>query len=53
MREILLTYKWCFRINGDILEIFPPYDDVSIRIELFGNTVERISKVDQFQKKNN
>lgn len=40
-----------FRINGDILEIFPPYDDVSIRIELFGNTVEKISKVDPISKR--
>ena len=40
-----------FRINGDILEIFPPYDDISIRIELFGNTVERISKVDPISKR--
>jgi len=40
-----------FRINGDILEIFPPYDEVSIRIELFGNTIERISKVDPISKR--
>lgn len=40
-----------FRIAGDILEIFPPYEDVSIRVELFGNTVERISKVDPISKK--
>ncbi len=40
-----------FRIAGDILEIFPPYEDVSVRVELFGNTVERISKVDPISKK--
>lgn len=40
-----------FRIAGDILEIFPPYEDVSIRVEFFGNTVERISKVDPISKK--
>ncbi len=39
-----------FRIAGDIIEIFPPYEDVSIRIELFGNTVERIVKVDPISK---
>ncbi len=39
-----------FRISGDIIEIFPPYEDVSIRIELLGNTVERISKVDPISK---
>ncbi|HRZ84886.1 MAG TPA: DEAD/DEAH box helicase family protein, partial [Candidatus Dojkabacteria bacterium] len=25
-----------FRINGDIIEIYPPYEESSIRIELFG-----------------
>lgn len=40
-----------FRINGDILEIYPPYEDVSIRIELFGNTVEGISRVDPISKR--
>ncbi|MGI5897602.1 MAG: excinuclease ABC subunit UvrB [Candidatus Dojkabacteria bacterium] len=39
-----------FRISGDIVEIFPPYEDVSIRIELLSNTVERISKVDPISK---
>ncbi|MBP5204325.1 excinuclease ABC subunit UvrB, partial [bacterium] len=34
-----------FRIAGDVIEIFPPYDDVAIRVELWGNTVERINKI--------
>jgi len=40
-----------FRIAGDVIEIFPPYEEVSIRIELFGNKVERISRVDPISKK--
>ncbi len=39
-----------FRITGDIIEIFPPYEDISVRIELFGNTIERITKVDPISK---
>ena len=39
-----------FRINGDILEIFPPYEEYSIRIELFGNTIENISKIEPISK---
>jgi len=39
-----------FRINGDILEIFPPYEEFSIRIELFGNTIENISKIEPISK---
>lgn len=32
-----------FRLKGDVLDIFPPYEDYAIRIELDGDTVERIS----------
>ncbi len=39
-----------FRISGDIIEIYPPYDETSIRIELVGNTIEKISRVDPISK---
>jgi len=39
-----------FRINGDILEIFPPYEEYSLRVELFGNTVENISRIEPISK---
>ncbi|HOV29579.1 MAG TPA: excinuclease ABC subunit UvrB [Candidatus Dojkabacteria bacterium] len=39
-----------FRISGDIIEIYPPYDDTSLRIELVGNTIEKISRVDPISK---
>jgi excinuclease ABC subunit B len=32
-----------FRVRGDIIDIWPSYDDQLIRIELSGNKVERIS----------
>jgi excinuclease ABC subunit B len=35
-----------FRIRGDSLEIMPAYEDVAIRIEFFGDTVERIVELD-------
>ncbi|MDX2192365.1 MAG: excinuclease ABC subunit UvrB [Gemmatimonadales bacterium] len=35
-----------FRVRGDSIEIFPAYAEQAIRIELWGDTVERISKVD-------
>jgi excinuclease ABC subunit B len=31
-----------FRLHGEILEIHPPYDENSVRIEFFDNEVERI-----------
>lgn len=36
-----------FRVRGDIVEIFPPYEDSKvIRIEFFGDYIDRISWVD-------
>jgi len=35
-----------FRVRGDILEIHPAYEEFVVRIELFGDDVERIAKVD-------
>lgn len=37
-----------FRINGDIIEIYPPYEEYAIRIELWGDTIERITKIHPF-----
>ena len=33
------------RVLGDTIEIFPAYEDLSIRLELFGNEVDKISKI--------
>lgn len=35
-----------FRVRGDIIEVFPTYDDNAIRIELWGDEVEAISQID-------
>ncbi len=35
-----------FRIRGDTLEIYPAYEEIAIRIEFWGNEVERIVEVD-------
>jgi excinuclease ABC subunit B len=35
-----------FRIRGDTLEIMPAYEDLAIRIEFFGDEVERIVEMD-------
>ncbi len=36
-----------FRVRGDVLEIFPAYEeDLAIRVEFFGDEVERISEID-------
>lgn len=35
-----------FRVRGDTLEILPSYEEMAYRIEMFGDEVERIVKVD-------
>lgn len=35
-----------FRVRGDVIDIYPSYDDVGIRIELFGDEVENICRFD-------
>src|SRR5271155_810370 len=35
-----------FRVRGDMIEIYPPYDDLAVRIELWGNQIETIRKID-------
>ncbi len=35
-----------FRVRGDTLEIHPAYEEFVIRIELFGDDIERITKID-------
>jgi excinuclease ABC subunit B len=35
-----------FRVRGDTVEIFPAYEEQGVRIEMFGDEVERISKID-------
>ena len=34
------------RVLGDVIEIFPAYEDLCIRIELFGTEIDTISKFD-------
>jgi excinuclease ABC subunit B len=34
-----------FRVRGDVVEIFPAYDDFVYRIEMFGDEIEKITKV--------
>lgn len=36
-----------FRVRGDVLDIYPAYEeDLAVRIEFFGDLVERISEID-------
>ena len=35
-----------FRVRGDVIEIYPTYDDMAYRIELFGDEIESLSQID-------
>jgi excinuclease ABC subunit B len=40
-------HRGVFRVRGDIVEVFPAYEeDIAIRIEFFGDLVENISEID-------
>ena len=40
-------YRGTFRVRGDVLEIFPAnYSDRAIRVEFFGDEIDRITEVD-------
>ncbi len=40
-------HRGTFRVRGDVIEVFPAYEDQqAIRIEFWGDTVEKISAID-------
>ncbi|HVB40448.1 MAG TPA: excinuclease ABC subunit UvrB, partial [Terriglobales bacterium] len=46
LRNDLDFQRGTFRVRGDVIEVFPTYDDYAFRIELFGNQIERLSQID-------
>ena len=46
-------HRGTFRVRGDVVEIIPAYEsDVAIRIEFFGDEVDRITEVDVLPEQN-
>ena len=45
-RNNMSRARGTFRVQGDTLEVFPPYDQTGYRIEWWGDTIEKISKFD-------
>jgi excinuclease ABC subunit B len=35
-----------FRVRGDVIEVYPTYDETAYRIELFGDEIETLSQID-------
>jgi excinuclease ABC subunit B len=52
VRNDIDFHRGAFRVRGDVVEIFPPYEeDRAIRIEFFGDIIESISMVDPLRGK--
>ncbi len=45
-------HRGTFRVRGDVVEIFPPYEDEqALRVEFFGDTIEAICLIDPLRGK--
>src|SRR5271168_4010516 len=38
--------RGCFRVRGDVIEVFPTYDETAYRIEMFWDEIESLSQID-------
>ncbi|MGC8795278.1 MAG: excinuclease ABC subunit UvrB, partial [Bryobacteraceae bacterium] len=38
--------RGCFRVRGDVIEVFPTYEDYAYRIELWGDEIENLARID-------
>ncbi len=45
-RNDLDLHRGTFRARGDVVEIFPAYEDTAVRVELFGDEVEALYRLD-------
>jgi excinuclease ABC subunit B len=45
-------HRGTFRVRGDVIEIFPPYEDEqALRVEFFGDTIEALTLIDPLRGK--
>jgi excinuclease ABC subunit B len=45
-RTSLDLSRGAFRVRGDVLEIQPAYEDTAVRVEFFGDQIEKITRTD-------
>src|SRR5690606_33766586 len=45
-RNDLTLTRGTFRVRGDTLDIFPAYEEIAVRIEFWGDEIERIVDID-------
>ncbi|MBL0172651.1 MAG: excinuclease ABC subunit UvrB [Gemmatimonadaceae bacterium] len=46
LRNDVAFDRGTFRVRGDTVEIFPAYEEQAVRLEMWGDEIERISKID-------
>lgn len=46
VRNDMVLERGNFRVRGDVIELYPAYTDMCLRIELFGSEIENISSFD-------
>jgi len=44
LRNDMVFERSTFRVRGDVIEIYLAYEDVGIRVELFGNEIDQITR---------
>jgi excinuclease ABC subunit B len=45
-RNDLTLVRGTFRARGDVIEVFPAYEEIAVRVELWGDEVEKIVEID-------
>jgi excinuclease ABC subunit B len=45
-REDVGLERGFFRVRGDVVEVFPAYEDYAVRIDLFGDEIDSIAQID-------
>lgn len=46
VRNDMNLTRGTFRVRGDTLEIYPAYEEIALRVELFGDEIDRITEID-------
>src|SRR6056297_1302912 len=44
-RNDMDTSRGHFRVKGDVIDIFPAYRDIAVRVELFGDEIDRLVRI--------
>ncbi len=42
-RNDIVLERGKFRVKGDVIEVYPPYEEFFVRVEMFGDEIEKIS----------